>query len=166
MRVRADQCQYGAEIARGENIGDPITKPTRFMTNAPLLAEALSKTCDNDKGLCSRNKGGTHRLCSGRHAVDAARYPRGLCRAILKGINMQLKRDDLTKSGCFGIQVPDDDADVQRELYGPAQGYSGRCRDDLTGQILRDDLVRSARAQELAYFHSKGVWAKDRKSVV
>ena len=159
-RVRGDQCQYGAEVARGEHLGDPIMKPTRFMTSSEEVGKALSKTCQNDGGRCSRPAGGFHRLCSGQHAADAAKYPRGLCRAILSGINAQLTQDDLLKNGCFGIQVPDDDAAVLKSMFGPAQGYSGRYRDDLTGQVLRDDLVRQARAKELAYFHEKGVWVK------
>ena len=38
--------------------------------------------------------------------------------------------------------------------------YSGRYKDDITGQVLRDDLVREARSKELEYFRTKGVWAK------
>ena len=33
-------------------------------------------------------------------------------------------------------------------------------KDDLTGQPLRDDLVKIARAKELEFFCSKGVWLK------
>ena len=43
---------------------------------------------------------------------------------------------------------------------GPAQGYSGKFKDDLSGQVLKDELVNEARAKELLYFHSKGVWKK------
>ena len=64
------------------------------------------------------------------------------------------------KSGCYGIQVADDDLEVLKETYGHAQGYSGRYRDDLTGQVLKDTLVAKARAVELDDFNSKGVWRK------
>ena len=93
-------------------------------------------------------------------AKDAARYPRGLCRAILRGVAEQFKEDSLVKDGCFGLQVPDDDASVERELRGPAQGFTGQFKDDLTGQVLNDKLVHQARAVELAFFCSNGVWAK------
>ncbi len=79
---------------------------------------------------------------------------------MLKGVRDQLKEDELIKAGCFGIQAPDEDAEVENNLRGPAQGYSGQYLDDLTGQVLRDDLVREARAKELELFHSKGVWLK------
>ena len=97
-------------------------------------------------------------------ATDSAIYPRGLCRAMLRGVAEQLKEDSLVKTGCFGIQVPDDDAEVEREMRGPAQGYSGRFRDDLTGQVLHDETVAKARSVELTFFHSKGVWTKRPKS--
>ena len=42
----------------------------------------------------------------------------------------------------------------------PAQGYTGQFKDDLTGQVLNDAMVREARAKELAYFGSKSVWEK------
>ena len=165
QRVRGDQCQFGAEIMRGRDKGEPVMKPTGFLTNSSKLAETLSKTCSSVSGSCSRPKGGQHRLCSGRHARDAARYPRGLCRAILKGITGQLKDDRLLLEGCFGVQVPNGDAEIIKNMYGPDQGYSGKFKDDLTGQALRDDLVKEARAKELAYFCQKGVWKKVQRSM-
>ena len=53
-----------------------------------------------------------------------------------------------------------EEQNVRKHVYGPAQGYSGRYRDDLTGQPLRDDLVKAARAKEPEFFTSKGVWSK------
>ncbi len=163
-RVHGDQCQFGAEIKTGRDRGDPLKKPTGFMTNSPHIAKVLNVQCRGQGGECSRASGGKHRLCSGRHAREAAKYPRALCRAILKGIRDQLRADDLLKNGCYGIQAPDDEAEIEKNLRGPAQGYSGAYKDDLTGQVLRDDLVRAARAQELAYFYAKKVWIKIPKS--
>ena len=40
------------------------------------------------------------------------------------------------------------------------EGCSGKFRDDISGQLLRDDLVAEARAKELRYFYDKGVWTK------
>ena len=98
--------------------------------------------------------------CSGRIAKDAAIYPRGLCRTVIRGIRDQLKSDGLLKPGCYGIQAPDDEAEIERNLRGPDQGYSGKRKDDLTGQVLKDSLVQAARALELVFFHSKRVWIK------
>ena len=79
---------------------------------------------------------------------------------MVKGVVEQLRRDELLKDGCFVVQVPDDDAEVLRSMTGPAQGFSGKCSDDLTTQALKDSLVEEARAKELTYFHGKGVWLK------
>ena len=69
----------------------------------------------------------------------------------------QLRQDGALKDGCFGVQVADDDGEIERQMRGPAQGYSGAFKDDLAGQVLRDDLVKIARAAELTYFNSKAV---------
>ena len=79
---------------------------------------------------------------------------------MLKGVRDQLRADGALKPGCFGVQVADDEAEIERQLRGPEQGYSGAFRDDLTGQVLHDGMVKKARATELAYFHSKGVRTK------
>ncbi len=162
-RVRGDQCQYGARTQEDDGQskrGDPILKPTGFMTNSIAIGRALSRRCEGIGGLCSRPEGGKHRTCCGKHARAAQRYPRGLCRALLRGVRDQMCADGLLKDGCYGVQAPDDDAEIERNLHGPEQGYSGRYRDDLTGLVLKDALVEEARAKEMAFFHSKKVWKK------
>ena len=135
-----------------------MKKPTGFLTNSPEVYDQLSRRCSGRGGQCSRPTGGKHAKCSGIHAKDAARYPRGLCQAILRGVTQQLRADELLKDGCYGVQVADDEAEIQRNTHSPELGYSGKYRDDLTGQLLKDELVKQARATELLYFHSKGVW--------
>ena len=75
-----------------------------------------------------------------------------------------MRADNLLKDGCFGVQVPDNDAAVEALLRGPDQGSSGRFRDDPTGQVLKDELVREARAKEREFFNSKRVWQKRPKA--
>ena len=84
---------------------------------------------------------------------------------MIKGVADQLRYDSLLKEGCYGIQVPDDEEQIAKAMRGPAQGYSGKHLDDLTGQVLKDSLVQEARAKELLYFHSKGVWVKRPKGM-
>ncbi len=79
---------------------------------------------------------------------------------MIKGMTAQLRADGMIKDGGFGINAVDDDVAVHATLKGPEQGYSGRFRDDLSHQLLRDDLVHEARKKELDYFCSKGVWLK------
>ena len=76
-----------------------------------------------------------------------------------------MRADGLLKNGCYGVQVPDEDLAILEATYGPEQGYSGLYKDDLTGQTLKDALVLQARAVELAYFNTKGVWKKVSRNV-
>ena len=87
-------------------------------------------------------------------------YPRGVCRAILKGATEQMKADRPLVAGCYGAQGATDDAEAVLHSQGPTEGDSGLYRDDLTGQVLKDSQVIEARRVELAFFHSKGVWTK------
>ena len=80
--------------------------------------------------------------------------------AILKGATEQMKVDHSGIAGCYGVQGATDDAEVAMHSQGPADGYSGHYRDDLTGQVLKDSLVTEACRVELAFFHSNSVWTK------
>ena len=53
-----------------------------------------------------------------------------------------------------------EDGDQTHLSRGPEQGYSGKYLDDISKQVLRDDLVQEARRKELDYFVSKGGWQK------
>ena len=158
--AHADQCQYGAEVAHGHLKGSPIKKPTCFLSNSLDVLKMLSRRCEGTSGECSRSSGGRHAQCTGRIAKEAAIYPRGLCQAVVKGITEQLMKDKLMKQGCFGVQLKDDEEEIRANCQGPEQGFSGRFRDDLTGQLLNDELVLQARRIELQFFNKKGVWRK------
>ena len=158
--VHTDQCQFGAEARRGGRKGSPVKKPTGFLTNSPALARTLARRCEGQRGSCTRPKGGSHVICEGVVARDAAVYPRELCRAVLRGITAQLREDRRLQPGCYGLQALNDDEEAVRSALGPEQGFSGKYRDDLTGQVLKDTLVQEARRKELEYFLKKGVWRK------
>jgi hypothetical protein len=140
--AQGDQCQYGAEAQRGSLKGSSILNPIGFLTNPRVVAEGLSRRCTGANRQCSRPGGGAHASCTGIRAKDAARYPRGLCRAKIKGITAQLRVDNLLEEGCYGAHVPDDDAEVAALPSGPAQGFRGKYRDDLSGQVFKDSLVK------------------------
>jgi hypothetical protein len=97
-------------------------------------------------------------VCSGRVATEAAQYPQGLVKAIIKGMIKQMKKDGKIVEGCIGIQpvfeILKVEAPVNESLV------TGKFKDDITGQLLNDSLVMEARAKEMTYFASKGVWIK------
>jgi hypothetical protein len=87
-RITADQCQLGQETEQGE----PIRKPTGFMSNCPDILEQLNKRCKGRGGQCSRPSGGVHQLCNGKVARRAAIFHRELCEGILIGLKNYLTR--------------------------------------------------------------------------
>ena len=104
-------------------------------------------------------------LLRSRRAVrDAARYPPGLVKAIIRGIRDELHARGVMKRGVFGLHAVDEDVMVEAELRGPAHGYSDKYVGDMSKQVLEDSLVQEARAKELMYFNSKGVWRKRPRS--
>ncbi len=158
--ANTEQCQHGAEVQSGPLAGEPIRKATRFMSNAEELLERLHRRCHSQDGRCTRRKGGTHATVQGKITKDSAVYPEKLCKAIISGMTAQLKKHGMIKPGEIGIYALDDDGQVEEALKDAGSGYSGRYRDDITGQPLRDDLVREARQKGLDHFCRKGVWIK------
>ena len=83
----------------------------------------------------------TRTPCAGSICSDLSRYLKQLCQAVLQAAAI-----------C--------EEDIMGMMYGLDQSYSGRFKDDLTGQVLGDDLSRESRATEIEFFDSKGVWLK------
>ena len=71
-----------------------------------------------------------------------------------------MPRNDQGSCGSTTPRLPGDEGGINKHMRCPSQGFSGKYLDDLTGQLLTDTLVQEARAKELLYFHSKGVWVK------
>ena len=159
-RVQADQCQYNSEVKFGMHKGLPVKKPTGFLSNAPHLLARLEKRCSGHGGECSRRRGGRHAICEGKIAKEAAKYSDELCKAILRGMYDQMRASGIVRDHEVGLHAVTDDLKVQEEFKTRDPRFSGKFKDDLSGQVLRDDLVHEARAKEMQYFRSKGVWTK------
>ena len=156
QRVVGHQCQYGQQVQRGKHRGQPIRKATGWMSNAPRLLAALERKCHGQNGECSRARGGKHVHASGHVAADAAIYPKALCNAIIRGMMDEMQSRGIWRPGEIGMHAVSDEA----QHASQDNRCSGAYRDDISGQLLRDDLVREARAKELQYFADKGVWVK------
>ena len=181
-RIVADQCQFGQQT----DSGDPLRKPTGFMSNAPHLLARLSKRCFGKGGLCTRPRGGRHAECLGKKAQRAAIFQDELCMAILRGFKDQLAADRRTRNGEVGVVQDQDgvmmsgDDEVAAAMTDAANtrpdlGHGGdttndplehvlftprwdKFVDDLTGLPLPPELCREARRKEIQYFRDKGVW--------
>ena len=96
-RIISDQCQFGQQ-----HDGEPVMKPTGWMSNAPHILQQLNKRCQGPRGLCSAT-GTPHRHALGKVARDAAIYPFLLCKAILVGLCKQLREDGHLTAGSCGF---------------------------------------------------------------
>ena len=138
-RVCGDQCQYGQEVQYGAFRGQPVRKATGFMSNAPRVLQRLTRRCAGRDGTCSRAKGCNHVQASGRVAKDAARYSDGPCRAMFRGMMDEMQTQGIWRPGEVGLHAVTDEDEA---TAAAPTGCSGKYRDAIGGQLLRDDLVR------------------------
>ena len=80
--VDMHQCQFGQK----DEFGNPIKKPTRWISNSKHILAALNKQCIGKKRWCLQgSEWKKHTPCYGKVAIAAAIYPFRLCKAILEG---------------------------------------------------------------------------------
>ena len=129
-RHSGDQCQYGAKVRKGKLKGSPIRKPSGFMTNAPWLGAELSRRCRGpDPRRCTTSGKAWHAPCNECVAKQAATFPRGLCRAIIRGAEKQLKAD-LQKTASMGRAVAGATSARKRAPTGAGSPACARLADD------------------------------------
>ena len=115
-RIVSDQCQ----LAQETEAGDPIKKPTGFLSNAEKFLDVLERRCFGRDGMCSRRRGGRHALCHGKVARRAAIFQAEFCEAIVRGVQRQMVLDGMVKPGEHGPSICMMDGD----------DYVGLCGDD------------------------------------
>jgi hypothetical protein len=171
----AHQCCFGLVARDPGGSTRPVLKPTRFLSSAPLLLQELARRC-----------GGGHdhtRLLGGRRAAAAALYPPGLCRAILRGITKQYRRDGKVVpagvgracwhgSGVYDLSEHDDGlvaairrdpAAVRMQIDGTPPRVEDESEapefwDEISGEALPTGLVQASRAEELKFMNEWEVW--------
>jgi hypothetical protein len=126
-----------------------IKKPTGFMTNAPCLADRLSRPCTGDH---------RHILLMGGRAKRAEIYPGELCREIIIGLSDQMRMDGrLSPDGIGSMDMIDEPAHLLEVGYVD-DNYT--YWDDLSGKPLDKAGVNLARAEEMEEFKRHGVYVK------
>ena len=170
------QCQFGQQ----DEHGNPVKKPTRWLSNSKHILNKLNAQCQGRGGWCVQ--GGEwrrHTPCYGKVATAAAIYPFKLCKAILEGLAEEMKergRRDMEANLILPpTHRPDDDQVSEREeitedkleeikknvmvMYAAASGKP-LFIDATTGQVLDERFVRKARLEEMVYFRDKNVYTK------
>ena len=128
QKTTAHLCMYGMK-SHDEHGVAPCKKPTGFMTNSPALAQHLSDKCDG------RHR---HAILIGGKPTYAEVYPPELCAAILRGVVSQLQIDG--------------QCDATNSLFAVCEEPMAHAEyvDDVTNLPLDPDLVKQARANEIA----------------
>ena len=147
------QCMCGL-MAR-DHIGPaPAYKPTSILTNHTALAGVLQEQCTG---------GHRHAQLVGKHAcTKAAVYLRGLCEAIVKGIQ-------IVKAGLSEASTPPENLLCEFELedmceqdpaswehlacqkWEESQSYQGGTRDSVTGEALDPTKVDEGCQEEMGF---------------
>ena len=162
--VTGPMCRWRmtSEDAQGKGL---VKKETRWVTNSPHIAKALS-------GVCSNTTGKTwHRhvnLINGR-ARSAQVYPPKLVKAILEALRNQLAEDGEFSPTLNSIEagpVPDSAPVIDEEeekfsqLPSASASVVGPVFDANTGAELDPEKVAIARQEELAWVHRQNLYKK------
>ena len=150
--VVMDQCQFG----QTDVDGNPVKKPTRWMSNCPRILRNLERKCESTSGICSAN-GMRHVTCNGVTAKQAAIYPFAMCEAIFRGLREHLDEQGRCMPGINAAMPLQGDWDEENPETSPE---GEEFYDATTGQLLDPVLVRKARMEEMKYFADKDVWTK------
>ena len=101
----------------------------------------------------------------GGRAAKAVIYPRGLCRAMARGIKSQMQMDQ------GELMMVDLDGDLSREelqglneLRANDEANDWKFWDDVSGKELGSELVKAARKEEIDVVRKMAVWTKVPKS--
>jgi hypothetical protein len=169
--VVGHMCQFGMET-HSKSGRAPVLKPTRFMSSSEEVLRHLSRRCPRNH---------VHQRLSGGRASSAAIYPPELCRAMLRGIDAQMRREGLVMNrslrddvdrGCAVYSLsrgketeanqevlPEEEhMRVQDEEESIAKHAPLRYWDAITNEELPAALTAASRAEELAFMKEWNVW--------
>ena len=121
------QCMYGLE-ARDKHGVAPAYKPTSVLTNHSALAEVLQKRCDGNH---------RHAQLVGKGAcTQAARYPPGLCAAVVKGVQVVKRHREMVLEA--RDRLPRGPASANG--VGPRADSLGSCEEDILYELELEDM--------------------------
>ena len=154
--VDADLCAFG--LSSSDEVGAGLVrKTTTFVSNSPELARRLGRRCMNRVVPHSHRH---VRLTNGR-AQAAQEYTAELCRTICQGIIAQKAADASAMTEVGSVSLSSDDFKLSEEMFdNECCEELDEAWDDVTGKELDPELVRKARAKEIAYFRAMGVYRK------
>ena len=136
-------CAFGMQIQEAGLMRN-VKKRTKFMTNAPRIADGLSRMCSRDHDHI--------RLDGGNRTRKSEVYPDELCKQIIGGLKHQMKDDGRWMNSMTVCAIDKDQEDQDYE--------TGEYWDDMSGKRLDPELVKQAREEEMMEFRKHGVYVK------
>ena len=139
----------------------PAYKPTSVLTNHPALAGVLQEQCHG---------GHRHAQLVGKHAcTKAAVYPRGLCEAIVTGVQIvkAARAEALAPSENLLCEFELEDMCEQDpaswehiacQKWEEFQSDQGCTRDSTTGEVLDPKKVEEGCQEEMGFMSQMHVW--------
>ena len=161
--AEVDLCAYGLKTVKNGKEG-PAKKPTIIASNSKEVLKRIARKCPGCHDHISLDEG---------RAKRAQVYPQMFCEKICEGIAAQKQ---LMRCGLEA--VPMMDLSEMSEVAASAGDYDDECGlspsdslhepdpngmeafDDQTGGVLKPELVRKARGEEIEYFKSMKVYTK------
>ena len=177
---QADLCAHG--MVQTDALGEaPVKKPTKFMTNSEAIGAEVGKRC------C-----GGHRHISlvGGRAKAAQKYPKGLCDAVVRGLEKQMRLDgeDLKENlakekervkkilvkkeylqngkgeerfGTYRDKFVEKGAELNSLMHEEIMSlWTNHHWDDAKGGWLDPDLCAKGRAEEMEYIKKHQVYTR------
>ena len=169
--IDSDMCQFGMCAKNQAGVMQLVLKPTKWMSNSRHILRRLVRSCPCRKGgdnaeivpagnlRAARHQLHRHTpLLSGR-AAKAQEYPPDLCLEILRGLRNQIDEDSsITRViNSVGFEEEEDEYALQDQHIAARHG---EYIDDVTGEVLNEDLVKAARAEEIKFLRDRSIYDK------
>ena len=156
--ITIDMCAFGMKYidSQGESL---VKKPTKIMCNSEEILKRLEKRCDRTH---------QHMQMIGGKAKGAQIYPAAFCEAICEGVAAQKLLGELGLGAIpimsmeeMSAVVKDDDRHEDPSTFLHEKVSDEIIAfDDVSGDELDIAKVIAARAEEICYFRSMGVYDK------
>lgn len=152
--VESTMCHWSMTIPGREDEGY-VRKPTYWLTNSEEIAKMLllDHVCGRDSPVMHR-----HVQLIGGIAKHAQVYPSRLVKAVLQGLRKQLMSDGHLSS----FEATETGPSPHEELWDANQfaDEEEQFWDAAAGTLLESKLVHSARAEELSWVKSEGIYRR------
>lgn len=161
--VTSPMCCYGMKVGRSGREEMLANKPTKYVTNSRVIAQALDRWCSNKLGITPFHQ---HVELVGGIAHFAAAYPPELVKTVLRALRQQLVEDGSISELELKTSGPVPSESIHKHFPDEVLQDAVRYYDDISGEELPPDLVEAGKQEELKWIRSIGLYDKvDRSSI-